>query len=183
MKLPYEFYHRPCLQVARELVGKILVHRTDGVEHRLRITETEAYCGENDTACHAHKGRTKRTEVMYMDAGTIYIYLCYGVHWMLNIVTGREGEPQAIPDADILKVAHHGSDKATSERFLAACTPELAVISVGENNFGHPAEETLQKLDAVGAKTLLTRDCGAITLTWHGGWQIDTYLEAGHDVE
>ena len=95
-KLPYEFYHRPCLEVARDLVGKILVHRIDGVEHRLRITETEGYCGESDTACHAHKGRTPRTEVMYASAGTIYIYLCYGVHWMLNIVTGEENEPEAV---------------------------------------------------------------------------------------
>ena len=96
MKLPYSFYHRPCLDVARELVGKVLVHRVDGQEYRLRITETEAYCGESDTACHAHKGRTKRTEVMYMEAGTIYIYLCYGVHWMLNIVTGEENQPEAV---------------------------------------------------------------------------------------
>ena len=95
-KLPYSFYHRPCLDVARDLVGKILVHRVDGVEHRLRITETEAYCGEADTACHAHKGRTKRTEVMYREAGTIYIYLCYGVHWMLNIVTGEAEQPEAV---------------------------------------------------------------------------------------
>ena len=96
MKLPYSFYHRPCLDVARELVGKVLVHRVDGAEHRLRITETEAYCGESDTACHASKGRTKRTEVMYMEAGTIYIYLCYGVHWLLNIVTGEENQPEAV---------------------------------------------------------------------------------------
>lgn len=95
-KLPYEFYHRPCLDVARDLVGKVLVHRVDGQELRLRITETESYCGEGDTACHAHKGRTKRTEVLYGPAGTIYIYLCYGVHWMLNIVTGEENEPQAV---------------------------------------------------------------------------------------
>lgn len=96
MKLPCEFYRRPCLQVARELVGKILVHRIDGQEYRLRITETEAYCGESDTACHAHKGKTPRTEVMYRRGGTIYIYLCYGIHWMLNIVTGGENEPEAV---------------------------------------------------------------------------------------
>ena len=91
-KLPYEFYHRPCLEVARELVGKVLVHNGQ----RLRISETEAYCGEADTACHAHKGRTKRSEVMYMDAGTVYVYLCYGIHWLLNIVTGDVDEPQAV---------------------------------------------------------------------------------------
>ena len=92
MKLPYEFYHRPCLEVARDLVGKVLVYG----DKQLRISETEAYVGESDTACHAHKGRTRRTEVMYMEAGTIYIYLCYGVHWLLNIVTGEENEPEAV---------------------------------------------------------------------------------------
>ena len=92
MVLPYEFYHRPCLEVARDLVGKVLVYH--GQE--LRISETEAYCGEADTACHASKGRTKRTEVMYLDAGTVYIYLCYGMHWMLNIVTGEADQPEAV---------------------------------------------------------------------------------------
>ena len=86
MKLGYDFYHRPCLEVAWDLVGKVLVCG----EQKLRISETEAY------ACHAHKGRTKRTEVMYMKAGTIYIYLCYGVHWLLNIVAGEENEPEAV---------------------------------------------------------------------------------------
>ena len=96
-KLTYEFYHRPCLQVARELVGKWLVRRLpSGEVLRLRISETEAYCGEADTACHAHKGRTKRTEVLYADAGTIYIYLCYGMHWLLNVVTGDQEDPQAV---------------------------------------------------------------------------------------
>ena len=96
-KLEYEFYHRPCLEVAKDLIGKNLVHRMpDGTILQLRISETEAYCGESDTACHAHKGRTKRTEVMYMDAGTIYIYLCYGMHWLLNIVTGDAEDPQAV---------------------------------------------------------------------------------------
>lgn len=96
-KLNYEFYHRPCLQVARELVGKWLVRRLpSGEVLRLRISETEAYCGEADTACHAHKGRTKRTEVLYGDAGTIYIYLCYGMHWLLNVVTGDAEDPQAV---------------------------------------------------------------------------------------
>ena len=96
-KLDYDFYHSPCLTVARNLVGKVLVHRLpDGKILRLRISETEAYCGEADTACHAHKGKTKRTEVMYQKAGTIYIYLCYGVHWLLNIVTGEEEQPEAV---------------------------------------------------------------------------------------
>ena len=95
-RLDQAFFKRDTVLTARELVGKLLVHRTAEGEKILRITETEAYCGEADTACHAHKGRTKRTEVMYGPAGTVYIYLCYGMHWMLNLVTGEEGNPQAV---------------------------------------------------------------------------------------
>lgn len=95
-KLEYSFFHRDCLDVARDLVGKVLVRATPQGELRLRVTQTEAYCGESDTACHAHKGRTKRTDVMYAQAGTVYIYLCYGMHWMLNIVTGEEDAPEAV---------------------------------------------------------------------------------------
>ena len=91
-RLNYDFFHRPCLEVAHDLVGKLLIHNGE----MLRISETEAYCGAADTACHAHKGRTKRTEVMYGDAGTIYIYLCYGMHWLLNIVTGEKEQPEAV---------------------------------------------------------------------------------------
>ena len=91
-RLDYDFYHRPCLEVARDLVGKVLVFQGQ----KLRISETEAYCGESDTACHASKGRTKRTDVMYGRAGTAYVYLCYGIHWLLNIVTGEENQPEAV---------------------------------------------------------------------------------------
>ncbi len=96
MKLEYSFFNRPCLEVAEDLIGKVLVRKTATGEIRLRITETESYIGEADTACHAHKGRTKRTEVMYDKAGTIYVYLCYGIHWLLNIVTGDKDDPQAV---------------------------------------------------------------------------------------
>ena len=95
-RLNYEFFHRECLDVAQDLVGKVLVRQTPEGQLRLRISETEAYCGEADTACHAHKGRTKRTEVLYADAGTIYVYLCYGIHWLLNIVTGEQESSQAV---------------------------------------------------------------------------------------
>lgn len=95
-RLDYSFFHRNCLEVARNLIGKILVHHTETGEIRMRISETEAYWGTADTACHVSKGRTPRTEVFYADAGTIYIYLCYGMHWMLNIVTGDVEDPQAV---------------------------------------------------------------------------------------
>ena len=95
-RLTEDFYHRPCLEVARDLVGKVLVHSTPEGTLSLRISETESYCGQADTACHAHTGCTKRTRVLWKKAGTSYIYLCYGVHWLLNVVTGEEGEPEAV---------------------------------------------------------------------------------------
>lgn len=92
-----DFFRRDVLCVAPDLTGRVLVRRLDdGTLLRLRITETEAYRGEADTACHACHGRTKRTETLYLDGGTIYVYLCYGIHWMLNIVTGSIDEPQAV---------------------------------------------------------------------------------------
>ena len=95
-KLDYSFFHRDCLEVARDLVGKILVHETEAGQLQLRISETEAYRGADDSACHVSKGRTPRTEVFFADAGTLYVYLCYGMHWMLNIVTGDIEDPQAV---------------------------------------------------------------------------------------
>ena len=91
-RLTYEFYHRPCIDVAKDLVGKVIVCGGK----RLRISETEIYWGESDTACHASKGRTKRTEVLYADAGTVYVYLCYGIHWLMNIITGDVDDPQGV---------------------------------------------------------------------------------------
>lgn len=97
MKLDKEFFHRDCLEVAPDLVGKIIVHRlSDGTEIRARITETEAYRGEEDKACHASKGRTPRTELLYGESGIIYIYLCYGIHWLMNIITGEKDFPQGV---------------------------------------------------------------------------------------
>jgi DNA-3-methyladenine glycosylase len=90
-----EFFRRDVLETAPALVGCYLVRTApDGSEKRFMITETEAYAGESDTACHAHRGRTKRSEMLYHDGGTIFVYLCYGMHWMLNIVTGPAGSPQ-----------------------------------------------------------------------------------------
>ena len=90
-------YRVDALTAAKALIGTCLCRRLDdGTVLRRRITETEAYCGEEDTACHAHKGRTPRTDVMYSPGGCAYIYLCYGMHEMLNIVTGVEGRPEAV---------------------------------------------------------------------------------------
>ncbi|GAB4462017.1 MAG: DNA-3-methyladenine glycosylase [Anaerolineales bacterium] len=94
--LPREFYNRPTLTVARELLGARLVRVLDGVKLVGLITETEAYIGEKDLGCHAKAGRTPRTQVMYGAPGHAYVYFTYGNHWLLNAVTEREGFPAAV---------------------------------------------------------------------------------------
>ena len=97
VRLDSEFFHRQVDEVAEDMVGKILVHRLpDGSLLKERIAETEAYGGEEDLACHASKGRTKRTEILYGESGTVYVYLCYGLHWMMNVITGEKDEPQGV---------------------------------------------------------------------------------------
>lgn len=90
--LPPAFYARDALTVARALIGRWIQHH-DVV---LRITETEAYCGPDDSACHARCGKTKRNAAMWGPAGCAYVYLCYGLHHMLNVVTGQEGIGEAV---------------------------------------------------------------------------------------
>lgn len=97
MILNEEFFHRDCLELAPDLVGKILVRKLDsGEEIRVRITETEAYRGTEDKACHASKGRTPRTEILYRESGLIYVYLCYGMHWLMNVISGEKEQPQGV---------------------------------------------------------------------------------------
>lgn len=95
--LDQDFFHRDALDVAPELVGKVLVRLLDdGTELRERIAETEVYRGEEDLGCHASKGRTKRTELLYGESGVIYVYLCYGMHWLMNVITGDKEQPQGV---------------------------------------------------------------------------------------
>ncbi len=96
-RLDAGFFCRDVLEVAPDLIGKKLtrVFNKENIEEYI-ITETEAYRGEEDLACHASKGRTARTEIMYHDGGHIYVYLIYGMYWMLNFVTENEGIPQAV---------------------------------------------------------------------------------------
>ncbi len=95
-KLGRAFFRRGAEAVARELLGAILVRRMNGGWRAARITETEAYVGAHDLACHASKGRTQRTEIMFGPAGYAYVYLIYGMYQMLNIVTAQEGDAQAV---------------------------------------------------------------------------------------
>ncbi|TLX73087.1 DNA-3-methyladenine glycosylase [Labilibacter sediminis] len=96
MRLSKEFFKQNALDLAPQLLGKYIVKNTDGKIEKFMITETEAYCGEEDLACHASKGRTKRTEVMYEEGGKVYTYIIYGIHWMLNVVCGAKNNPQAV---------------------------------------------------------------------------------------
>jgi DNA-3-methyladenine glycosylase len=95
-RLSRDFFARDTLTVARELLGQRLVHILDGQRLSGRIVEVEAYVGEADQACHARCGRTERNAPMYGPPGHAYVYLVYGMHHCLNVVTGREGYPAAV---------------------------------------------------------------------------------------
>jgi len=96
-RLPLDFFLRDVLDIAPALLGKLLIRQFDDARiERYRITETEAYRGIEDRACHASKGRTPRTEVMFGQGGMVYVYLIYGQYWLLNLVTGHEGDASAV---------------------------------------------------------------------------------------
>ncbi len=90
------FFDRPTVKVAQDLIGCVLVRKSNGKTKQLTIIETEAYNGFEDKASHASRGKTARNEIMFRSAGHIYIYFTYGMHWMLNIVTGPKDYPAAV---------------------------------------------------------------------------------------
>jgi DNA-3-methyladenine glycosylase len=94
--LEQPFYAKPAILLAQDLIGKIIVRRIRRKVFRARIVETEAYVGAHDLACHASKGRTRRTEVMFGPAGRAYVYLIYGMYDMFNVVAGEIDDPQAV---------------------------------------------------------------------------------------
>ncbi len=96
MKLGRPFYARDTRRVARELLGKVLVHVDGGVRRAARIVETEAYHGPSDRASHARRGPTPRAAIMFGPPGVAYVYLIYGLSHCMNVVTGREGFPSAV---------------------------------------------------------------------------------------
>jgi DNA-3-methyladenine glycosylase len=95
-KLPRSFYSRSTLQVAQDLIGKVLVRDFEGLLLSGKIVETEAYVGPHDLACHASKGHTPRTSIMFGPAGYAYVYMIYGFYFCLNVVTERKGYPAAV---------------------------------------------------------------------------------------
>jgi len=151
------FFTRDVLNVAPELIGKTLaVETVKGEIQRYFITETEAYRGSEDKACHASRGKTARTEVMYREGGLVYVYFVYGMYWMLNFVAGPAGDPQAALIRGItgyegpgkltraLKIdgSFYGEDLTTSERmWVEECGFKPAVKSgprIGIDYAGEP---------------------------------------------
>ena len=96
MRLGKKIYSLNVLDLAPKLLGMCLCRNINGNIIKVRITETEAYYGESDTACHANKGKTSRTKILYESGGFAYIYLCYGIHNLLNIVSGQKDLPEAV---------------------------------------------------------------------------------------
>jgi DNA-3-methyladenine glycosylase len=108
-KLCTSFFTRDVLQVAPELLGKVIVRNlNNGLMQHFTITEVEAYRGEEDLACHASKGHTPRTDVMYLEGGHVYVYLIYGIYYMLNFVTSSVDNPQAVLIRGVDKVIGSG---------------------------------------------------------------------------
>lgn len=123
LRLERKFFEKDVLQVAPMLIGKTLVRKFDNNKiQKYTITETEAYRGEEDLACHASRGKTRRNEIMYARGGLIYVYLIYGMHWMMNFVTGLENHPQAVLIRGLAEVS--GPGRITRE------------LGIGKNFYG-----------------------------------------------
>ena len=145
--LPRAFYNRSTLTVARELIGARLVRILDGIKLVGLIAETEAYISEKDLACHAKAGLTPRTRVMYGESGHAYVYFTYGNHWMLNVVTEKEGFPaavliraiQPIEGVDVMMERRQGRDTFGPEKICQA-------MGIGKGENGVDLTETASGL-------------------------------------
>ncbi|MBQ6928774.1 MAG: DNA-3-methyladenine glycosylase [Oscillospiraceae bacterium] len=94
--LTKDFFTQSAYDAAQQLIGKWICRDINGTVEKFQITETECYIGSCDTACHAYKGKTARTQIMWHEGGVCYVYLCYGLHQMLNFITGKEGEAEGV---------------------------------------------------------------------------------------
>jgi len=156
-----DFFERDTLKVAEELLGNILVREINSKTIKGRILETEAYLGVGDKACHARHGKTKRNEVMWGEAGHAYVYLCMGLHNLLNIVTEKEGFPAAVlirkfePLSGIdAKLKSYGPGNLTKYLQIDRTLNGLDITSSGELMIiddGHKVlKSQIQKLPRVG---------------------------------
>lgn len=168
-RLPSSFFRQEVTDVAPRLLGKVLVRRfADGSVQRFVVTEVEAYRGMEDLACHASKGRTARTEVMFHNGGLVYVYLIYGMYWMLNFVSGTENEPTAVLIRGLegisgpgrvgralqLDKSFYGEDLSTSERIWLEesdiiprhiTTPRIGIDYAGEPWISMPWRFAVEK--------------------------------------
>lgn len=154
--LPRDFFARDTQVVARELLGKLLVRRWRGSDLIGRITEVESYVGPDDLACHASKGRTPRTKIMFGPAGFAYVYLVYGMHELFNIVTEQEGFPAAVLVRSLEPVA----GIAAMER--ARGTNKLQQLTTGPGRLTQAMRITrkLNHIDCCTGETLFVADDG-----------------------
>ncbi len=129
-RLDKEYYQQPATVLAPDLIGKLLCRKAEGKVIRCRITETECYYSENDTACHASKGKTERTKVLYAQGGTAYVYLCYGMHSLFNVVTGEAGFPEAVLIRGV--EGHNGPGKLTKALHIDRALNEENMITSEE---------------------------------------------------
>jgi DNA-3-methyladenine glycosylase len=169
-RLARSFYARPTLQVARDLVGMVLVHRADGGMAAGRIVEVEAYIGEDDPACHAAPGPTARNAPLYGTPGAAYVYLNYGLHCLMNVVTERKGDPAAV----LIRALEPLDGLAVMQRRRAAAgapphrlTP--AAICQGPGNLSVALAITLaqNRMDLTGPTLYLEdRGLGAPRVVW-----------------
>ena len=160
MRLFPDRYTLPALQLAPYLLGKQLCRKIGDKILRLPITETEAYCGETDTACHAHRGKTPRNAVMYEPGGIAYIYLCYGIHNLLNVVAAGAGEPEAVLIRGVEGISGPGrvtkaleigldlnrEDYRTSDVLWLEDGPEVQYIATPRIGIGSASEEDQAQL-------------------------------------
>ena len=177
-KLTADFFARDTVTVARDLLGKYLVRVVDGQTLTVRLTETEAYIGRMDKACHAyHYKRTKRTETLFAPPGTAYIYLIYGMYHCLNCVTEAEGEPAAVLIRAGEPVTSADADAISVRRFRCT-TAELS--SYQKKNFlNGPGKlckglslTTVQNGISLTGDTLYLLDSGEQPRTIHAGKRI-----------
>ncbi len=143
--LPPDFYERPTLSVARELLGCTLVHHLDGQRLAGRIVEVEAYIGQEDGACHARAGLTPRTAVMFGPPGRAYVYFTYGMHWLLNAVTEPEGQPAAV--------------------LIRALRPLEGLEMLAANRPGRPPREWTSGPAKLTRALGITGDCNGLSLS------------------
>lgn len=139
--LTKNFFNRHALAVAKGLLGKHLIRQLGKRRVAVMITEVEAYIGPHDKACHASRGRTPRTEAMFGEPGTFYVYFTYGMHWMLNIVTDKKNYPAAVLIRGAIFVNENGEPRPRSRRaaFLSGPARLTKFLKIDKRFNGQPA--------------------------------------------